>query len=226
MFEVGGPRSLELRDWLLRWRAWLRIPGRRVLTTPAWAVDVVVRLGERLGSGPMGETMWRMLKRGNVCAPDARDRLVGAFGLAPRDFGAVLDATPSQVQDRWHARLYPMAPVLRWAVVVLWLVSAWVGLTTPAPAIEALAAGTALVSLEPVWLARTAGVADLLLAAWLASGRRQRAALGAMIALVLGYTLIFGVLAPALWLDPLGGLAKNLVVLPALLVLLVLSDRR
>jgi uncharacterized protein YbjT (DUF2867 family) len=226
VFEVGGPRSLELRDWLLRWRAWLRIPGRRVLTTPGWAVDAVVRLGERLGNGPMGETMWRMLKRGNVCAPGAHDRLVAAFGVVPRDLEAVLDATPSQVQDRWHARLYLLAPVLFWAIVALWLVSAWVGLATPASTLEALAAGTPLASLEPVWLARAAGVADLLLAAWLASGWRSRPAIVAMIAMVLGYTLLFGLLAPALWLDPLGGLAKNLVVLPALLVLLVLSDRR
>jgi hypothetical protein len=43
---------------------------------------------------------------------------------------------------------------------------------------------------------------------------------------VLCYTLVFGVLLPAQWLDPLGGLAKNLLLLPALAVLWVLSDRR
>lgn len=43
---------------------------------------------------------------------------------------------------------------------------------------------------------------------------------------VSAYTLAFGVLLPAQWLDPLGGLAKNLVVLPALAVAWVLADRR
>jgi hypothetical protein len=38
--------------------------------------------------------------------------------------------------------------------------------------------------------------------------------------------LAFGLLLPAQWLDPLGGLAKNLVVLPALVALWALSDRR
>ena len=45
-------------------------------------------------------------------------------------------------------------------------------------------------------------------------------------ALVLVYSLVFGIALPALWLDPLGGLAKNLVILPALAVLWVLSERR
>ena len=48
----------------------------------------------------------------------------------------------------------------------------------------------------------------------------------AMLALVAAYTLAFGIALPALWLDPLGGLAKNLVLLPALAVLAVLSERR
>lgn len=226
LFEVGGPRPLALADWLLRWRQWLRIRGQRVLMVPERAVDVVVRLGERLGRGPMGETMWRMLKRGNTCAPDAHGRLQATFGVAPRDLDEVLGAAPSQVQDRWHARLYPLAPLLRWSIVMLWLVSGWVGLASPAHRLEDFAAGTPLAALAPALLARAAGVADVLLAVWLASGWRPQAAVAAMILLVLGYTLVFGLLAPTLWLDPLGGLAKNLVVLPALAVLYVLSDRR
>jgi uncharacterized protein YbjT (DUF2867 family) len=226
LFEVGGPRPIALADWLLRWRKWLRIRGQRVLMVPEWAVDGVVGLGERLGRGPMGETMWRMLKRGNICAPDAHGRLQATFGVAPRDLDEVLGAAPSQVQDRWHARLYPLAPLLRWSIVVLWLVSGWVGLASPAHRLEDFAAGTPLAALAPVLLARSAGVADVLLAIWLASGWRPQAAIVAMTAMVLGYTLVFGLLAPALWLDPLGGLAKNLVVLPALAVLYVLSDRR
>ena len=47
-----------------------------------------------------------------------------------------------------------------------------------------------------------------------------------MRALLLVYTLVFGLGLPALWLDPLGGLAKNLVLLPTLAVLWVVSDRR
>jgi hypothetical protein len=47
-----------------------------------------------------------------------------------------------------------------------------------------------------------------------------------MLLSVLGYTAAFGALLPAQWLDPLGGLAKNLMILPALAALWVLADRR
>jgi hypothetical protein len=47
-----------------------------------------------------------------------------------------------------------------------------------------------------------------------------------MMLCVLAYTCVLGLLWPGTWMDPLGGMAKNLVVLPALAVLWVLSDRR
>lgn len=226
VFEVGCAHPLSLRDYLLRWRVWLRIPGVHTLPTPLWAVDAAVAVGEGFGVGPMGQTMWRMLKRGNVCAPDAHQQLLSAFGTAPRDLETVLAQAPSQVQDRWQAQLYLLAPVLRFSVILLCLISAWAGFVTPAAQIEAMSSGSLLAHLQPVALARLAGGVDLLLALWLASGWRPRAAVASTLLLVLGYTLVFGALVPALWLDPLGGLAKNLVLLPALAVLWVLSDRR
>ena len=47
-----------------------------------------------------------------------------------------------------------------------------------------------------------------------------------MLVSVLAYTLIFGIALPGLWLDPLGGLLKNLVVIPALLVMLAIERIR
>jgi hypothetical protein len=119
-----------------------------------------------------------------------------------------------------------VSPLLSAGIVLLFLLSAWAGFATPAAQIEALAAGSPLAELAPVALARAGGAADLLLAIALPLAPRPRLVLAAMIVLVLGYTLAFGVLLPAGWLDPLGGLAKNLVVLPALLVGWVLADRR
>jgi hypothetical protein len=226
LFEVGGPEVLSLRDYQSAWRRWLRIPGDRVLRTPEALVGIQVALGEVFGRGPMGATMWRMLRRGNVAADDMLPRLREAFGFAPRRLADALAARPSQVQDRWQARLHPLAPVLKAGVVALWLLSAWAGFVAPAAEIERLAAGSALAGFAPVALARAAAGLDLLLGLWLLSGRRPRGCVALMGASVLAYTLAFGALMPPLWLDPLGGLAKNLVVLPALAVLWVLIDRR
>jgi uncharacterized protein YbjT (DUF2867 family) len=224
--EVGGPEPLALRDYQARWRRWLRLPGTRAFAVPEALVSAQVWLWERLGRGPVGETMWRMLRRGNITAPDAHARLQAAFGTAPRALEQVLATQPSQVQDRWHAQLYFLGPTLKVALVLLWALSAVAGLATPAAEILRLAQGSALQALEPVLLARAGGVLDAALGLWLASGWRPRLALGLMALSVLAYSLLLGLALPQAWLDPMGGLAKNLVVLPALAVLWILEDRR
>lgn len=226
VYEIGGPAPLSLHEYQRQWRQWLRIPGDRALRTPLWCVSLTVKAMEWLGRGPVGETMWRMLRRGNVTAADAGARLQAAFGLRTRSLQEALAASPSQVQDRWQAQLYFLAPALRIAVIALWLISAAAGFATPAAVIEQMAAGSGLQHVQPVALARMAAGVDLLLALWLLSGWRPRAAITGMIGLVGAYTLAFGLAQPTLWLDPLGGLAKNLMILPALAVLWVLTDRR
>jgi uncharacterized protein YbjT (DUF2867 family) len=224
--EVGGPEVMSLRDYQNAWRAWLRIPGTRAIAVPEALVGLQVKVGEWLGMGPMGETTWRMLRRGNVVGDDALPTLRERFDFTPSPLREALAAHPSQVQDRWQAQLYFLAPLLKSGVVALWLLSAWVGFATPAAQIEALAAGSPLATLAPVALARATAGLDLLLAAWLLIGWRPRPCIALMLLSVLAYTLVFGALLPALWLDPLGGLAKNLALLPALAVLWVLVDRR
>lgn len=226
IYEVGGPAPITLRDYQLQWRRWLRLPGEKAWQVPEKLVSLQVWLCERLGRGPVGETMWRMLRRGNVTATDAHMRLRNDFGVAPSSLGDVLQVRPSQVQDRWHAQLYFLAPALRLCIVVLWLLSAWAGFATPAAVIESMASGTALMNFTPVTLARAGGVIDGVLGLWLLSGWRPRTALMLMGLSVLAYTAVFGAVLPVAWLDPLGGLAKNLVVLPALAMLWVLVDRR
>lgn len=226
IYEVGAPEPLSLRAYQSAWRRWLRIPGTHAISVPGALVSAQVALMERLGSGPVGTTMWRMLRRGNVLTPGALERLHGAFGFTPRALQDVLATRPSQVQDRWHAQLYFLAPTLRFALVALWLISGWVGLTATPGQVQAVVDGTPLAGLAPMAMARTTGVLDIVLALWLASGWRPRTALLLMFASVCAYTAVFGITAPPRWLDPLGGLAKNLVLLPAISVAWVLADRR
>ncbi len=226
LFEVGGPAPITLETYQRQWRRWLGLPAGRTRHVPHWLASLTVVVSEWTGRGPLGATMWRMLRRGNVTAPAAGDRLRAAFDVAPQALESVLARQPSQVQDRWQAQLYFLAPAMKWAVAVLWLISAWAGWSTPASTIEAMAAGTPLASWQPVLLARLGGALDAALGLWLLSGWRPRAALAAMIALVLAYTVSLGIGLPRAWLDPLGGLAKNLVLLPALGMLWVLTDRR
>ena len=75
-------------------------------------------------------------------------------------------------------------------------------------------------------LARACGVADLVLGLLCLGGWRPHLVLGSMLAMLAAYTIGIGVLWPQHWLDPFGGLAKNLPLAGALLVLLATAARR
>lgn len=84
IYEVGGPARMPLHAYQTQWRHWLRIAGTRAIRVPEALISLQVWLWERIGSGPVGETMWRMLRRGNVTANDAHAHLARDFGIAPR----------------------------------------------------------------------------------------------------------------------------------------------
>lgn len=226
VYAVGGPEVLTLQQYQSAWRRWLHLPGQRPIRVPMALIRLQTALADRFGGGPMGVATWRMLQRGNLLPDGALQRLQEDFDLQPRRLSAVLDAQPSHVQDRWHARLYPLGVLLRLLVVALWLLSAWVGITAPAASVQAMLQPLGWPDMAGLALARVAGVGDAVLGLWLLLPWRPRLAVDLMLLSVLLYTAFFGLLLPGQWLDPLGGLAKNLVILPALLILRVLLERR
>lgn len=224
--ELGCAEPISLRDYQGQWRCWLGLAGARAWRVPLPLVRAFVGLGDALGRGPINRTIWRMLLRGNRCAPGAHREVEERFGVRVRALDEVLAAQPCQVQDRREAQLYFLVPWLLWSVVALWLASGLVGLFAEPAEIRQLAAGSALADLQPVLLARTGAWLDLALGLGLAFLPRKRGVVAAMFALALAYLLILGIALPAAWLAPLGGLVKNIVLLPALAVLWVLVERR
>ena len=75
-------------------------------------------------------------------------------------------------------------------------------------------------------MARAGGIADLALGLALLRDWRPKRVAQAQIALVAVYTAGLTLIAPGLWLDPFGGLLKNLPVLALLLVHLALAEER
>lgn len=224
ILEIGGPDVLTFAEYLRIWRRWLGFPVAREWRVPPALIGLAAQVGERCSRGPLGLTMHRMLARGNVAAPDAwtvvRDRL----GIAACSLADALAETPAQRQDRLHARAYFWLPSLRIALASLWIASGVVGMTSSASDFTATLGEPA--SPPIVALAHACGAADILIGALCLSGWRRRWVLGAMLAMLAGYTVVIGALWPGSWLDPLGGLLKNLPLLVALGLLLAVEERR
>ena len=227
VLELVGPEVMPLRDYLLLWRRWLGFSAPYLLHVPMAIVRLTAAFGERFGDGPIGQTMTRMLDRGNTGTNGAAERLQQVLGISPRSLSRALNEAPSHVQDRWHARLYFVLPLLRTSIGLLWMASGLVGWLTSPQRIADVTAGQALLAPGALTaLARATGSMDLLLGVLCLFRYRPKLVLSGMLAMLLGYTLVIGTIWPAHWLDPFGGLLKNLPLLAILLLLLVTEDRR
>lgn len=227
VIEAVGPRTLSIRDYLLEWRRWLGFKRPHwIPAVPLCLVKPTVWFAERFGRGPMGRTMFNMLQRGNVGSPEAYETTADVTGVRPGDLGEVLAAAPSHVQDRWHARLYFLRPVLRVVLALLWIASGLVGFATPMSEVEAISELLAWDARLSAWLAYGASAVDLLLGGLLLL-RVAVVPVGLlMLASTLAYTLALAWFMPELWLEPFGTLIKNIPLIPAILVMLAIEDKR
>lgn len=220
-WDIGGPEVLGQADLAGALRRWMGLPAARLLRLPLPLARALGRLGEALRMGPVSATAVAQLEHGVLADPAP---LLARIGTRPRGLSAFLAARPAGTQDLWQARLYLLKPLVRLALAAMWLASAALGLFLPAT--EFLHRFGAL----PGWLleamARAGGVADLMLGLALLRDWRPLRVAQAQIALVAAYTAGLTLIAPGLWLDPFGGLLKNLPVLALLLVHLALVEER
>ena len=224
-FEVVGPESMSLETYLKAWRQWLAFGEPWVLRVPGFVVATTSWFGDLFGRGPLGMTMYRMLMSGSVAQPGADAATSNSVGWRPRSLRDTLNERPSFVQDRWHARLYLLAPLLRMALAFVWLASAIVGFVTPPAEIREILGDAGVVN-GAIELDYFAAAVDALLGLLLLFGWRLQLVGALMLASLFAYTVFVGVEMPALWLEPFGGLLKNLALIPAVLLMMATADRR
>ncbi len=218
-----GPERLTQAQMLDGLRAWLGRPPARHLHLPVGVAKALGWLGERLNLGPISLAAVAQLQHGVGADYPAYHK---ATGQTPRGFSQILAARPAGSQDLWHARLYLLRPLLRFGLMFMWLVSGLVGLFLPAGRFVDGLSGLGLPDAVWVAMARAAGGVDLLFALALLIGwRLPRVALW-QLAMVGLYTLFFGLAFPALWLEPYGGLLKNIPVLLLIMVHKLLEEER
>ncbi|WP_083656787.1 SDR family oxidoreductase [Mongoliimonas terrestris] len=221
--EPVGPHTLSLKDLLARYRAWLGFGQARFVPVPMTVMRWMGRLGDLAGDGPVSTNALVQMVAGNGGDGAAFAR---AVGFEPRRLDEALRDRPAEVQDRWHARLYFLAPALKAVLVMMWLVSAWLGLAhgaaLTAELVESLGLPAGLA--DPLRIGSS--LLDVAVAAVLVLNRSAARVAVLQAVVVVGYTLVLGFGLPRLLVDPLGPLLKNLPVLLAIAVLGVIGARR
>jgi uncharacterized protein YbjT (DUF2867 family) len=220
--DAVGPDVVTLQELLEDYRRWLGFGAARVVTIPRGIVKATAWLADRLG-GPLNSTALAQLEHGNTGDAQAFRR---STGFAPLGWREALVLHPAHAQDRWHARLYFVRPMLRGSLVILWIASGFAGLAalrewTPllarALGVPFAVAGAALIA---------ACLLDVVLACLIAR-RWQPRRLAAIQLLAIGvYTVLATVLWPSLWAESLGPLLKNIPLVAAVLALGAIEEER
>ncbi len=221
-----GPEIITLKALILATRRWLGFSNPRVITIPLKLVQLVVKAGQYIGYGPLGETVYSLLNRGNVATVSEYEKISEVLNISSDNVIHALESEASYVQDRWHARLYLLRPLVILFLAFVWVASGLVGLVTP---LENFKPVLDTIGVPVGWqypLVLTTGWGDIVLGiGFLVGSLRSRFILLMLIA-TLSYTLILGFLAPQFWFEPLGGLLKNLIIFPLLLICWTINDLR
>ncbi len=225
IINVVGPEPMPLRDILAGLRGWLGLGAPRFFETPLPVARAAARIADGLGGvGPITTTSLTMLLAGNAADPAP---FMTATGMRPRSFADALANDPAHVQDRWHARLYFLRPLLRIAIGLFWL---FTGLTTVALWPQA----------DSLRMLRDSGVPGFLLPVayhlgWsfdvvigLAVLVRYRVPLvgSIMVASTVAYLVILSIGQPWQWIHPVTPLAICIPLVAATLVMMAIDDDR
>lgn len=221
--EPGGRDTFNVRELLTRYRAWLGFGKARFLHIPMPIMRLLGRIGDIAGDGPVSTNSLMQMIAGNAGDSAA---FVQAIGFSPQSLDDALNAQPAQVQDRWHARLFFLAPFVKAALFFLWIASALLGLFTGAARTMEMLQALAL----PAYLADPlrigSSILDLVVAGAVLFDRRVQWSTMLQLVVVFGYTAVLGLALPSLWLDPLGSLLKNLPIIALILVHGAIGNKR
>lgn len=221
--EPVGPETLSLRSLLGLYREWLGFGRAMFVSVPMPLMRIMGRVGDFAGNGPIASNSLTQMVAGNAGDSAA---FAAAIGFVPRSLGSALRDHPAQVQDRWHARLFFVAPALTVVLFLMWLASAWLGLFHAAAQTEAVVRnlGVPLGWSAPLQIGTS--ILDAAIAMLLLADRTARWSTPVQLLVVLGYTVVLATTLPGLLLDPLGPLLKNLPILLAIIVHGAIADKR
>jgi len=221
--EPVGPQTVTLAQIVRSWRSWLGLPPQREISIPKQIVRLAGRFGDLGGDGPLSTVALKQLDYGNVGDPAAFET---AIGFKPMGMEEALQTYPATVQDKWHARLYALRPLLRLGLAGLWIASGLIGLLAPAETVSRIALSMGLEAETGRVIGWASCLADVLIGIGLLARSRTPLLLAGQLFLILGYTAVLSYAAAGLWLDPFGPLAKNLAVLLLVLIWAALEDDR
>ena len=220
--NVVGPEKITLEQLLVTLRQWLGFNGAKIIHIPLSIMKPFAKLGDWFSDIPINSTSFKMLSYSNTADPKP---FIETLGFNPVSIDKSLLENPSSTQDRWHARIYFLNPLLRIALGLLWLLSGILPLLVAQEVLSILTkVGFSTIWAELLFYA-SCGI-DILLGFATLFNYRLKWTGSIQLILIIFYTLFISIFLPEYWLDPFGSIVKNIPILVATLFMMALSDPR
>jgi hypothetical protein len=222
-----GKEKLTIKNLLIQLRAWLGFKKSLFIAVPNSVIKLGAKIGNYFPNSPLSDTGIKMMAIDNTATNEEVTALIAMMHSQPRGFSEGLNGMISSVQDRWHARLYFLRPMLRLSLAFIWLYSGIVSvLPTVMPlSLHLLAAIHIPLALQPTALYLSSTIDILLGLATLVNYRLTTVA-AIQCLLILFYSVITAFLLPAYWLYPFAPIAKNIPLGVATLIMMALASER
>lgn len=227
VLNAVSAKRITLSNVLSKIRAWLGFSTAKPFLIPLWIIRTAARVGDLMPYSPLNTTSYAMLMQHNVTSPDETKKFAEQVGFTPVDFSEGVHREPSSVQDRWHARLYFLRPLLKFSIAFIWIFTALCCLFIyPKTASLHLLAKAGFSSFWQPVLFYGASLFDAGIGiAVLCNYQPKKVGLFQII-LILAYTAFLTWTLPNLWFEPFAPLAKNVPLLAAILAFLAVESNR
>lgn len=221
--DVVGPEILSLKEILLKFRTWLGFPSGYCLNSPLYIIKLVAKFGDYIPAIPINTTSFKMLMLSNTSNAEP---MLTHLNFIPQKFDSVLNSIPSSLQDRWHARLYFLKPILQLSLGLLWLYSGLMPLLSlSSPTISSLyGSHSSFLNMQNMFYFCSA--IDIILGLVTFSGWRLKECCFLQFLVTLIYTFGSTIIWPSLWLNPFGPIVKNIPLLFTMLILGAMAEKR
>lgn len=218
---------INLRAILTKMRFWLGFSKSKLLFIPLTLIRLGAFVGDFIPYSVLNSNSYQLLFQNNVTTAEETRKFHDTVGFVPKEFTAGIYSHPSSIQDRWHARLYFIKPLLRLSLAFIWLFTSISCLFfyPRMASYELLAQVGASDFWKPI-LFYSACIIDAGIGLAILCSRNVKKIGLLQIILIIGYSALLTWKLPNVWFEPFAPLAKNVPLLAAILVYLALESDR
>lgn len=219
---VVGPKPLSLSEYLVQLRKQLGLGAIRIFTFPTSLLKLIVRLFERFPNSPLSQETVEMLERGNTADHDIMRHYLTADAKPVEDFISSEQAKllkPSVI-------LNGLLPLLKLSIAFVWIFTGIISLGIyPTEESYKLLNNVGIPnSLGPLFLYGSA-LLDIALGIAIFLIPKRRGIWTLQLIMITLYTLIISWKMPEFWIHPYGPLTKNIPMMAAILLIMMLENR-